>query len=219
MRSEFADKFNHDEDAPTYDVDVRDASDPMRAGYCAVLDWVVERAQLSPDARVLDLGVGTGNLSQRLPCFGQLVCVDISQAMMDQAGRKLGPSEDVTWITADLLEYFDRPTTSFDAVLSTYAVHHLTEGEKAQLFERLRSRLNPRGRAVFGDLMFPDDRVRRESLAQYRASGRSELADDIEDEFFWNVETAVKALEQLDFTVRTKRFSELSWGIAACLPA
>ncbi len=219
MRSEFADKFNHDQDAPTYDVDVQDASDPIRAGYSALLDWVVERAEPSPDARVLDLGVGTGTLSLRLPCFGQLVCIDVSEAMLEQAEQKLRCAGDVTLVTADLLEYFDQATACFDAVLSTYAVHHLTEGEKARLFELVRARLSPGGRAVFGDLMFADNRSRRESLAQYRTHGRSELADAIEDEFFWNVETAVKTLEQLDFAVETRRFSELSWGIAARLPA
>ena len=35
MRSLYADKFNHDADAAGYDADVRNESDPIRAGYAA----------------------------------------------------------------------------------------------------------------------------------------------------------------------------------------
>ena len=89
MRSRHADYFNHDEDAPGYDADVADESSPIRAGYAAVLGWVIERAGIGAGSRVLDLGAGTGNLSGRIAACGELVCVDVSGKMSALAAPKL----------------------------------------------------------------------------------------------------------------------------------
>jgi len=49
----------------------------------------------------------------------------------------------------------------------------------------------------------------------YRDSGRGNLAEDIEDEFFWNLEVNIPALEHAGFVTSIKRFSQLSWGLEA----
>jgi hypothetical protein len=43
MRSRHADRFNHDTEVDGYDDDVADESNPIRNGYGATLDWVIER--------------------------------------------------------------------------------------------------------------------------------------------------------------------------------
>jgi putative AdoMet-dependent methyltransferase len=214
MRSRHADRFNHDEGAAGYDLDVRDESDPIRAGYETVLDWVATSAPA--DGRILDLGAGTGNLSLRLR--GELWCVDVSAEMEKIARSKLADREDVRFVRSDLLEFFDAPGPDFDAIVSTYAIHHLVEDEKQQLFARIAARLRQGGRAAFGDLMFESADVRGELLDDYRKTGRGELADDVEDEFFWDVSTAVAGLEALGLEVETRRFSELGWGIRGTAP-
>jgi putative AdoMet-dependent methyltransferase len=97
--------------------------------------------------------------------------------------------------------------------VSTYAVHHLPEPEKLLLFRRIRAALAPGGRAVFGDLMFGDLAARERALAEHAAD--PSVADAIREEFFWDLATAVPALERLGFAVETRRFSDLSWGVAA----
>jgi putative AdoMet-dependent methyltransferase len=122
------------------------------------------------------------------------------------------------WLEADLLEALELVEGPFDAVASTYAVHHLTGDEKEELFTGLRRLLGPGGRAVFGDLAFESQASRREVLAKLRAAGDAsslDLAETIEDEFFWDLERATSALRRLGFAVRVRRFSELSWGVAA----
>ena len=218
MRSRNADRFNHDEDAAGYDRDVLNEADPIRAGYDALLDWVAARAEAGSGSRVLELGAGTGNLSGRLPACAELVCVDVSDEMAKIARNKLARREGVRWVCADLLEYFDAPGAPFDSVISSYAIHHLVEDEKQQLFGRIASRLARGGRAAFGDLMFENAEAARDLLDSYRASGRGVLADEIEDEFFWDVSSAVAGLESRGLAVETRRFSELSWGIAAVAP-
>lgn len=221
MRSAFVDQFNHDEDAEEYDSDVLNEADPIRTGYQAVLDWVVAKSAIGTDSKVLELGSGTGNLTERLPPCARLLCVDISVEMTRIARQKLGAGRPIEFLCADLLEVFgDSMLTQaapLDCVLSTYAVHHLTANEKSILFEKIRSVLRPEGRVVIGDLMFADGEDKARILASYRQRGDSDLALEIEEEFFWTLDEDRRALEALGFVVEARRFSELSWGIAASL--
>ena len=226
MRSLHADRFNHDADATGYDADVRDETNPIRAGYAEALRWVAREAAVSSTDRVLELGSGTGNLTELLGPAGEIVCVDVSTEMGAIAREKLAarPRAAATpyrFVDADLLEALDVVDGAFDVVASTYAVHHLTEEEKTGLFATVRRRLSPGGRAVFGDLMFESTAARAETLAKLRQAGDEdsiELAETIEDEFFWDLARATAELRGLGFAVHTHRFSELSWGVAATLP-
>ena len=215
MRSRHADKFNHDDVAFEYDEDVADEANPIRAGYSALLDWVVAEAAVDADSRVLELGTGTGNLTLRLGPGRRFVCVDVSAEMLSVARDKLSAFENIEFLQADLLECFDSLRERFDVLVSTYAIHHLTEAEKSLFFRAMAETLEPGGVAVIGDLMFADEEHRTRYLGQLRASNQLELVEEIEDEFFWNLESAVAELEGVGFQVKTERFSELSWGLAA----
>lgn len=215
MRSEYVDKFNHDEDAPDYDADVRNEAHPIRAGYNALLDWVAAAAAAAGSGSILELGSGTGNLTLRLTPKMEVACVDVSQEMMRLAQEKLPAERPVTYIQEDILAFFGKPRGPYTAVISTYTIHHLTEEEKALLFEEIATALEPGGTAVFGDLMFENNAAKEAYQAMCRATGQEALAEDIDDEFFWNIETAVTKLQSLGFDVQTKQFSALSWGITA----
>src|SRR5512147_127446 len=89
MRSRFADTFNHDADAPDYDVDVSNEVDPVRAGYAALLDWTARSACIEERHDVLELGAGTGNLTRLLWPARRIVAVDVSDAMLEIARRKV----------------------------------------------------------------------------------------------------------------------------------
>ncbi len=210
MRSRFADAAVHDAQAARYDGLVRNEAHPIRAGYGACLDWVAARVE--PGDAVLDLGTGTGNLAVLLPPC-RLVCVDLSTEMTRLARAKL--PHGVTFVQADLLEYFDGRRGPFDAVESTYALHHLTDDEKDVLLDRVRNVLAPGGRAVFGDLMFGNAAERERLLAKYAQD--DSVAGAMREEFFWDLASAVSTLERLGFASETRRFSDLSWGVAASL--
>ncbi len=214
MRSRFADTFNHDADAPDYDVDVENEAHPVRAGYADLLEWVVRSADIDARHDVLELGAGTGNLTRLLPPARRIVAVDVSTAMLEIAATKVRGS--VEWQRGDLLEYFDEHRDRFDRFVSTYAIHHLVAGEKALLFERIRDVARPGARAVFGDLMFESERHRTDAIERYRREW-PDVAAAIEDEFFWIVDDCVEALQRLGFSVAAHRVSDLSWGVLATL--
>ena len=106
---------------------------------------VLDRLELDGDERVLDAGCGTGRVTaalvERLP-RGQVVAVDGSPSMVEQARERLGPGVEV--FVADLLELeLDEPV---DAILSTATFHWIPDHDR--LFERLSAALRPGGRIV-----------------------------------------------------------------------
>lgn len=215
MRSQYADEFNHDDQALEYDEHVRDESNPIRAGYSRLLDWTAAEANVGATSSVLELGAGTGNLAQRIVRCRRMVCVDISAGMLRVARDKLAAFEHIEYVQSELLEYANHSGERFDAIVSTYAIHHLTDEEKSVLFRAVADRLELGGTAVFGDLMFENARSRRRYLAQLRAAGDMALAHEIESEFFWDVERAVADLAAAGLRIKVEQFSEFYWGLAA----
>lgn len=212
-------RFNHDEDAADYDEDVQQEADPIRSGYQKLLRWVAAQVRDVSDGPILELGSGTGNLTVRLPTAVDLVCVDISEEMTRRLRAKLTGDRAVRIEIADVLAFVRRaPARAFAAVVSTYTLHHLEEDEKADFLVELERILQPGGLFVVGDLMFENADARSRRVSDERADGNHELADTIEDEFFWEIDRAVEKLVHVGFEVAPPvAFSNLSWGLAARL--
>ena len=92
------------------------------AGYDEVLATAVRTAEARPSLRVLELGIGTGNLVERFVAAGcQVWGLDLSAAMLAQARVKL---PQVHLVQADLLAAWPlaaRPL--FDRVVAAYVLH------------------------------------------------------------------------------------------------
>lgn len=103
--------------------------------------------------RVLDLGCGTGALTQlaldALP-FARIAGVDLSPAMVDTARERLGGR--VRLFEADA-EHLPFSEGSFDAVLANDVLHYLPDGPRAS-FEAWRV-LSRDGMLVLGDSWAP----------------------------------------------------------------
>jgi len=121
-----------------------------------VVDAVLERSEVRPGQRVLDIGCGTGALSVPLAERGaEVTAVDVSQAMVDavadQAAVRRLPNVHPVAGAAEALEI---EPGSFDAVVSNYALHHLRDADKSELLRQSASWLRPGGVIVIGDMMF-----------------------------------------------------------------
>jgi ubiquinone/menaquinone biosynthesis C-methylase UbiE len=213
MRSRHVDRFNHDTEVHGYDEHVTHESNPVRNGYAATLDWVIEHAAVGRTDVVVDLGTGTGNLAVRLGPRARLVCVDVSSGMLARARRKLPAATE--YVEADLLEFVDVGVVveTCDVVMSTYAIHHLIADEKVALLEGLMRCLRRGGRIAIGDLMVADAGVVTELREQLSHPDVDEL---FADEFPWFIDVARRDLERIGFVdVHTEQTGVLSWGIAA----
>jgi len=150
----------------TYDRSVLDESG-IHKGYDEVLETVVRLADARPGMRVLDLGIGTGNLAQRFLSLGCAVWgVDFSPAMLAKARNKL---PEVTLVQADLRgEWSSALDGSYDRIVSTYVLHEFSLDHKVSLLRRLADCcLAPEGRIVIGDVAFESAQARTDAGADH----------------------------------------------------
>ncbi len=207
MKSKFGEKFNHDFIAKDYDSDVKDNNNPIRLGYAELLKWTSDKAKFSKI--ILDLGCGTGNTTNSLDNFEKVFCIDISENMLSLAKEKLKNKKNIFFIKDDLLSSLEKmKEENIDTIISTYALHHLTQKEKHILFEEAHSILQDGGKIIFGDLMFESKEYKKEMIKKY-----PNLVEDFEDEFFWFIDEEVSKLKELGFVINIEKFSDLSWGI------
>jgi len=124
----------------------------------------VLREAAGPADRAVDLGAGTGFLTLPLAAtVAQVVAIDIAQPMLEQlaaAARRDGHGN-LRTVCVDLASV-DLPPGSVDLVVSSYALHHLRDADKAALLGRARRWLRPGGRVVIADMMFGRGGSRRD---------------------------------------------------------
>jgi tRNA (cmo5U34)-methyltransferase len=128
--------------------------------------------------RVLELGTGTGNLTQKLlDRFPQSTAVgyDVSAEMLARARAKLASVRARVQLHQGDISQTAFPGP-FDAVISAIAVHHVPPPAKPVLFHRLYAALRPGGVLVIGDAFQPatsalGERYRQLTAAEFERDG------------------------------------------------
>jgi tRNA (cmo5U34)-methyltransferase len=131
-------------------------------GESALLEFIPSAAR-----RILDLGTGDGRLlhlvKQSLP-QAEAVALDFSPAMLEKARNRFAGNTSIAVVAHDL----DHPLPAlgrFDAVVSSFAIHHLVHDRKRSLYAEIFGLLNAGG--VFANLEHvssPTDRLHDEFL-------------------------------------------------------
>jgi SAM-dependent methyltransferase len=153
---------------------------------------------------VLDIGAGTGLFSAMVLAqhhAGRLCLLDASAAMLEQARTRFAGNDHVEYRVADMAHAdLGGP---WDAVISSLAIHHLSDDEKRRLYGRIRAALKPGGvflnaEQVAGPNPFTDALYERIWLEQVRKLGAPE--PDIE-----------KALERMAFDLCASVNAQIKW--------
>lgn len=96
--------------------------------------------------KILDLGAGTGIFSQfvleKYP-QAEITLLDFSEQMLSVARERFKDIENVSFQVADMMTF--KPQQKYDAVISSLAIHHLTDEDKQKLFKKIHSMLNDGG--------------------------------------------------------------------------
>ena len=202
-----------DQWAPTYDETVFQAepADGFER-YQEVLRRVADLAGAGPGRQVLDVGTGTGNLAQVLVEKGASVtAVEPSPAMRQQARQKLG---DVAVLEGHFLA-LPLPDAAMDAVVSSYAFHHLTDEAKAEGAREMLRVLRPGGTVVLGDIAWADDATRHAMIRRFDAAGRPDLVREIEEEYYPTVGLLTSIFAALGCSVYVEQWTDWVWVLAA----
>lgn len=132
---------------------------------------LVDRANLTPGARVLDLGCGTGTLTLMLATAeprAAVVGLDPDPRILAIARAKaarLGIA--VTWVEGSAVAPPFAPA-SFDRIVSSLMLHHLTTLEKVATFAAARTLLRPGGELHVADFGRPHTAYTRLAAAAFR---------------------------------------------------
>jgi ubiquinone/menaquinone biosynthesis C-methylase UbiE len=119
-------------------------------------DRLVTLAEIGSGDRVLDIGCGTGYLCRRAAAVtgptGAVVGVDPSEPMVEYA-RRVSPA----WCAYQKApgDHVDAADASFDAVLSSLAIHHVPQDRQAATFAEMFRVLRPGGRLVIAEFRRP----------------------------------------------------------------
>lgn len=124
------------------------------AGYKNVLNYIYNQVREKNNASVLDIGFGTGILTTHLYNDGyNITGIDFSRNMIDIAREKMPAAKLINWDftkgVPDEIKSFH-----FDYIISTYAIHHLTDKEKVDFIGLLSNLLNDTGKILLGDVSF-----------------------------------------------------------------
>jgi ubiquinone/menaquinone biosynthesis C-methylase UbiE len=137
--------------AKEYFEEVSGSWDVLRKGFYGdeVRDAVLTAARLLPENTVLDVGAGTGFLTEGAAKIARkVIALDFSEAMMSEARAKLGRSN--VEFKIGNVEEIPLPDASVDAVIGNMVLHHCPRPEAA--VGQMARVLVPGGRLVLSDL-------------------------------------------------------------------
>jgi putative AdoMet-dependent methyltransferase len=190
--------------AARYDAAVAGDAQHYYSCYAEVLDAVVGLAGAAPGVRVLDIGTGTGALALRCLARGaDVVGLDPSAAMLAQARAKAGADPRIQLRQVD--QPFLRllyPDSSFDAVVSTYAYHHIPHTLRAASVGEMLRVLAPGGRWVVGDLAFDSAEVEARALREFPW---------LEEEYFTRIDELRAIFAERGLELHARQLTPVTW--------
>jgi len=185
-----------------YDETIKNSKGYPFEGYYDVLGYIQGKVNAKKDqpVKVMDIGIGTGSLSLELYKQGaEIVGVDFSEEMLKQARKKMPEArfyqQDLTRGMPETLK-----GERFDYIISSYALHHLRNSQKLNLFQELMGFLRDNGEILIADVAFESS----EALEACRA----EAGDKWDNEEFYMIGGKMVAeLEKKELTAAYRQIS------------
>jgi putative AdoMet-dependent methyltransferase len=171
-------------------------------GYSELVDEIVKT--IKPYSTILDLGIGTGYIAQKLytekkcPIYG----IDLSEKMVAISKNRM---KDAHIIQFDFDKYQDLDWSIFpkniNYFIGTYFFHHYNDENKIKIIDFLLNHVNPKAKIIIGDIGFQNHDLFIES--------KNRLAKEWdESEYYFDLESFKKFLEGKNLKFESKIISE-----------
>ncbi|UOR13350.1 class I SAM-dependent DNA methyltransferase [Halobacillus amylolyticus] len=209
MGVEFVDLFN--QWASSYD-DTVSGKDPeykeVFEGYEAMLQELADLA-VSP---VLEFGVGTANLTKKMVAQNKVVAgVEPSEEMRRIANVKC---PEAAVYEGDFIN-FPSLQLPIKSIVSSFAFHHLNEGEKRLAIQSYYDKLEEGGKIIFIDTLFKDEAHKLSLVKDAEEKGYLNLAQDLQEEYYAYLNDLEQMFLKAGFEVSFKQKNKFAWLIQA----
>ncbi|WNF24657.1 methyltransferase domain-containing protein [Mesobacillus jeotgali] len=175
-------------------------------------DKILETVAIKSNNTVLEFGVGTGNLTEKLISLGRVVYgVEPSKVMREKTKERF---KDLHLYDGDFLN-FPELRGKVDSIVSTYAFHHLTDEEKDTALKLYSTLLGDQGKIVFADTAFVNEEHREEQHRIVKEQGYENLFADLKREYYTTLEILERLFEKNGFQVSFEKMNSYVWLMEA----
>lgn len=208
LKNSWSDKWNFDDWSKSYDEFVRKDNTSLQIykNYDRILNEVFVKStkNFNSDSKLLEIGVGTGNLSKLfLDKNYNIIGIDQSREMLNIAKQKFPK------LKLRLGEFLKIPfeNNTFDSIVSTYAFHHLDDEEKIIAIQEMLRVLKSDGKIVIGDLMFENELSKSNIL---KTLSKQQI-NEIEDEYYSNIEFLKSEFKKYNKSIGYTKIDEFNY--------
>lgn len=182
--------------------------------YTEILNETVKHISKCEGATVLDIGAGTGNLTTVAARAGyNAIGIEPNSKMRNIAIDKY-PS--IPFLSGTFLLLPIDPN-SVDAIISSYAFHHLTDSEKKESIKLLKSKLKADGTIIIADTMYNSIKSKEAIIKDAYNKNLLLLAHNLETEFYTTHEVLTELFKSEGFAVSYQQMNDLVWILTAKL--
>ncbi|AAK80405.1 putative AdoMet-dependent methyltransferase [Clostridium acetobutylicum] len=194
------DKWEFDTWAKNYDDYVYNNKDSLGLfeSYDLVLENVAKKIKGMNAKKVIDFGCGTANIVKKLSSSIEYTGVDQSIEMLIRARTKNKA------INLRIGNFLDKPFAEeeFDAVISSFAFHHLNCYEKKRAIRYLLKYIKKNGKVIIADLMFLSKEEKMKKRQQFIDNEEKDKWDTIEDEYYTDIESLKAYIEDSGLKIK-----------------
>jgi len=203
----------HDNQAEQYDNRIKNdqqrKNDYIRENYDKINEYVITLLNLNPGDSLLDIGIGTALLEEKIKQETKIYGIDISEKMIEKAKQKGLPIE----LKVGSFLGIPYPASTFSKLVTCFAFHHLTDEEKSIALTEMCRVITKNGMIVIADFMVENEGAKEELLNYFKINNRLDMIEEMDDENFTNIEWLRKVMQDKGFRIVYERKSTLSWVV------
>ncbi|HHW68666.1 MAG TPA: class I SAM-dependent methyltransferase [Epulopiscium sp.] len=179
--------------------------------YTKILDKISTQIEDKKSGTVIEIGVGTGNLSELLTKKGfHVIGIEPSSEMRKAAKVKIPSLEilDGHFLSLPLKQ-------KVDAFVASYAFHHLTYAEKIESVKLMDGLLKPDGKIVIADTMFESKKYKLKLIEKVKADRAFNLLKDLYTEYYELIEDLIQIFRAQGYTYEIEKMNSYVWILTA----
>ncbi len=213
--SRFNDLFNNWADNYDETVSLSDGEyKEVFINYNEILNETIYNIQKNKGAKVIDIGSGTGNLTKIAFDFGyDVIGIEPNNKMLNIAKTKF---PFISFVNGSFLS-LPFSENSIDAIITSYAFHHLTDEEKLLAIKLFKDKLKNDGSVIIADTMYYQDSTKTDLIKDAYEKDYFSLANDLETEFYTTHKVFTDLFKSEGFNVSYKQMNKFVWILIANL--